>query len=63
MTKEEVVNLMLESMEQDNREMCERSGMPKEEAEKFMEQSRPSIVYMLDNIYGKLSEKGIIVEA
>jgi hypothetical protein len=63
MTKEEVVNMMLESMEQDNRDMCERSGMPAEEAEKFMDQSRPTIVYMLDNIYSKLSEKGILVEA
>jgi hypothetical protein len=63
MTKEEVVSLMLESMETDNRDMCERSGMPAEEAEKFMEQSRPTIMYMLDNIYTKMSEKGIIAQS
>ena len=63
MTKEEVLKLMLDSMEQDNREMCERSGMAKEEAEKFMDQSRPSIEYMLDNIYNKMSEQGIIAQA
>jgi len=50
-------------MEQDNRQMCERSGMDMEEAEKFMEQSLPSIEYMLDNIYTKMSEQGILVEA
>jgi hypothetical protein len=43
--------------------MCERSGMAVEEAEKFIEQSRPSIEYMLDNIYTKMSEQGILVEA
>jgi hypothetical protein len=63
MTKEEVLKLMLDSMEQDNRQMCERSGMALEEAEKFIEQSRPSIEYMLDNIYTKMSEQGILVEA
>lgn len=63
MTKEEVVKLMLDSMEQDNRDMCERSGMPKEEAEKFMEQSRPTIEYMLDNIYNKMNEQGILAQA
>jgi hypothetical protein len=60
MNKEEVVKMMLDSMEQDNREMCERSGMPAEEAEKFMEQSRPSIVYMLNNIYDKMKEANLI---
>jgi len=60
MNKEEVVKLMLESMEQDNREMCERSGMPAEEAEKFIEQSQPSIVYMLNNIYDKMKEASLI---
>lgn len=60
MNKEEVVKMMLDSMEQDNREMCERSGMPAEEAEKFMEQSRPSIVYMLNNIYDKMKEASLI---
>jgi hypothetical protein len=60
MNKEEVIKMMLESMEQDNREMCERSGMPAEEAEKFMEQSRPSIVYMLNNIYDKMKEASLI---
>jgi hypothetical protein len=60
MNKEEVIKMMLESMEQDNREMCERSGMPAEEAEKFMEQSRPSIVYMLNNIYDRMKEANLI---
>ena len=63
MTKEEVLKLMLDSMEQDNREMCERSGMDMEEAEKFIEQSRPSIEFMLDNIYAKMSKQGILVES
>ena len=60
MSKEEVLNIMLESFVNDNKMMAMGSGMAEEEIEKFMERSLPSIEYMLSNVYDLLVEKQII---
>jgi hypothetical protein len=60
MNKEEIINLIVESINQDNREMCERGGMDNNEIEKQIEQSQPSLAYMAENLYDRLIEKEII---
>jgi len=60
MSKEEVVSMMLESFLNDNRMMAQGSGMPQDELEKMEEKSRPSIEYMLGNVYDLLVTKQLI---
>lgn len=60
MTKDEAVELMLESFNSDNRMMGLGNGMAEDEVDKFIEQSQPSIQYMLSNAYDKLVQKGLI---
>jgi len=60
MNKEEVVKLIVDSINQDNREMCERGGMDKNEIEKQIEQSQPTLTYMAENLYNKLIENKVI---
>ena len=60
MDKDQVVNMMLESFISDNRMMGAGNGMPEDEVEKFIEQSKPSIIYMLSNAYDKLVENKIL---
>jgi hypothetical protein len=60
MSKEEVVKMMLESFLSDNRMMAQGSGMPEDELEKMEEKSRPSIEYMLGNVYDLLVTKQLI---
>lgn len=60
MTKEEVVAMMLDSINSDNREICVRAGMNVEEAEMQIQQSQQSLSFMLSNVYDKLKESNII---
>ncbi len=60
MSKEEVVSMMLESFLRDNRMMAQGSGMPEEELQKMEEKSKPSIKYMLENVYDLLVTKQLI---
>jgi 2-oxoglutarate dehydrogenase E1 component len=43
-----------------NESLIGRGDITPEEAEKFIEQSQPSIVYMLNNIYDKMKEASLI---
>ena len=60
MNKEEVVEFMLDSINTDNRDMCERNGMSKEETELSIEQSQHSLRHMLENLYDRMKEANII---
>ena len=62
MNKEEVVSMMLESINSDNRQLCLDLGMSEEEVEKQIAQSQMSLGIMMQNIYDKLVDKGIILE-
>jgi len=59
--KTETVVLMLNSLNEDNRNLCLQAGMDPEQIEKNIEQSQQSLAYMLSNIYDKLKEAAIIV--
>ncbi len=60
MTKEEVMQIMLDSINSDNRELCARAGMSEEETDAQIEQSQPSLLFILNNVYEKLKEASVI---
>ena len=60
MNKEEIIQLMVDSLQNDNREICKQNGMPETEIEESIAQSTQTINYMMNNIYTKLVEKEII---
>lgn len=61
MTKDNVVTLMMESINSDNKQLCLDMGMSEAEATKNIEQSQMSLGLMMSNIYDKLVDAKIIV--
>lgn len=61
MTKDNVVTLMMESINSDNKQLCLDTGMSEKEANKNIEQSQMSLGLMMGNIYDKLVDAKIIV--
>ncbi len=60
MNKEEIIDLMLESINTDNREMCKQSGMSDADTEKQIADSQQSLVFIVSNMYQRLKESGAI---
>ena len=60
MNKEEIIDMMLESINSDNRDMCKQSGMSDADAEKQIADSQQSLVFIVSNMYQKLKESGAI---
>jgi hypothetical protein len=60
MNKEEIIDLMLDSINTDNREMCKQSGMSDADAEKQIADSQQSLVFIVSNMYQRLKESGAI---
>lgn len=60
MTKEEVIAMMLDSINADNREICARAGMSKEDVETQISQSQQALAFMLSNVYDKLKQASVI---
>jgi hypothetical protein len=60
MNKDEAVNVMLESINTDNRAMGLQAGISAEDMETQISQSQPSLAFMMSNIYDKLKEGGAI---
>jgi hypothetical protein len=60
MEKQNVISLMINSMNEDNKALCEQAGMSKEEAEQNITQSQPSLLMMMSNIYDKLKKENVI---
>jgi hypothetical protein len=60
MTRDEALKIMMDSINEDNRTMCQHAGMSDEDTEKQIEQSQPSLVYILGNIYDKLEAGGAL---
>jgi hypothetical protein len=58
--KTETVVLMLNSLNEDNRNICLQNGMNAQEVEEKIEQSQQSLAFMLANVYDKLKEANII---
>ena len=60
MTKDEVLKIMIDSINEDNRQMCQHAGMSDDDTEKQIEQSQPSLVFIFGNIYDKLNQAGVL---
>lgn len=60
MNKEEIIELMVDSLQSDNREICTQNGMAESEIEESIAKSTQTINYMMNNVYSKLIDKGII---
>ena len=60
MTRDEALKMMLDSINEDNRQMCLHNGMSDEEMEKQIELSQPSLVFILGNINEKLEAGGAL---
>ncbi len=61
MTKEEVMKFMLESINDDNRQMCRRGQMPEDQIEKSIKESEPALAVIVESLYNKLKSKNLLV--
>jgi hypothetical protein len=60
MTKDEVVDMMLFSINTDNRALCKQSGMSEEDTESQIAQSQQSLMLIVGNMYDMLKEAKVI---
>lgn len=60
MEKDEVIYMMLQSVNNDNRELGKKSGMSDADVESQIQQSQPSLTFILTNIYEKLKEADLL---
>ena len=60
MTKDEVVTIMLESINADNLALGLQAGLEEQALKTQLEQSQQSLGFMMGNIYDKLKEGGVI---
>ena len=61
MTREEVMKFMLESINDDNRQMCRRGQMPEDQIEKSIKESEPALAVIVESLYNKLKSKNLLV--
>ena len=61
MNEQEVIKMMLESINEDNRAICAQNGMSAEDIDTQIENSQSSLMFMLSNVYEKLKDAGVIV--
>lgn len=54
MTKQEIIDIMMESINSDNMQMGIAAGMDEETLKNQIAQSQPSLAFMMENIYNKL---------
>jgi hypothetical protein len=60
MIKEEILKLMISSLNEDNLELCERSGMDKDQTDKMIEDSQISLQFMVSNMYDRMKAAGVL---
>ncbi len=60
MTKDEALELMLKSINDDNRELCINGGMSVEDTEAQIAQSQPSLGLILGNMYDRMKDAGLL---
>ena len=60
MTRDDALILMLNSVNDDNREFCARNGMSEEDTEAQVAQSQPTLHVILGNMYDRMKTAGII---
>jgi hypothetical protein len=60
MSKEDILKLMINSLNQDNLEMCERSNMDRNEIDKMIAESQPSLQFMVSNMYDRMKAADLL---
>jgi hypothetical protein len=60
MTQQEIVDFMLNSLNEDNRTFAKQAGMEDAQIEENLARSQETLGYMMQNIYSKLIQLGII---
>jgi hypothetical protein len=60
MTKDEVIALMLDSINSDNRELCLRNGMSEADADAQISQSQPALAFIMGNVYDKMQSNDLL---
>jgi hypothetical protein len=60
MIKEDVIDLMLASMNSDNRAICKQGGMAEDEMETQIASSQTPLLYMLSNMYDRMKSAGVL---
>jgi hypothetical protein len=60
MTKEEAIDIMMESINSDNLTLGIQSGLNEEDLKKQIAQSQPTLAFLMGNIYDKLKDGGAI---
>jgi hypothetical protein len=60
MNKEEAVKIMLDSMNEDNLTFGLQAGFNEADLKSQIEQSQPSLGFMMSNMYDKLKAGGVI---
>ena len=58
--KDKVVQIMLDSFNEDTKMMCQQFGMSEEETENKIQEGQMSLVFLLSNAYDKLEELKIL---
>ena len=62
MTKDEIVGFIVESINLDNRDLCEKVNMPEEQIKQSMADSQPALHYIAYNLYARLKAKNLFIE-
>ena len=60
MTKEETMQLMLKSINDDNRDLCQKNGMSESDAEAQISQSQPALQHIVANMYDRMKAAGLV---
>jgi hypothetical protein len=60
MTKEEATTLMIKSINDDNRDLCQKGGMSEADTESQIAQSQPSLELIVGNMYDRMKDAGLI---
>jgi len=60
MTKEQAIDIMMESINSDNKAMGLQAGIDEATLNTQIEQSQASLAFMMSNIYDKLKDSGAI---
>jgi hypothetical protein len=62
MNKEEFVEIMFTSFNDDTLVLCKQSGMTEDQAYAKMSESSPSLLFLLSNCYEKLKQSGKLTD-
>jgi hypothetical protein len=60
MTKDEAIKIMLDSINADNLALGLQAGLKEDDLKAQIEQSQPSLGFMMGNIYDKLKDSGVL---